>query len=373
MKSKSFFIGALLCSTGLIKAQFTLTSQFTPPCVPQSGLMAFWPLGGYFQGNDSWGSYNQITYNNVSVSPDRFGSQVGASRFNGTNSYIETGYAGILASNPRAVSFWAKIPSYVGNSMYPVAWGDNGLGERFGCSLDNPATGNPAIGGASCYNITDTYPSGTGSTSDNNWHHYVFQFPGGANNTVMDVEIYMDGMGPLASTGSFNGSTILSTVNGGGFNVHFGKTPYVSAPNFFTGDLDDVGIWDRTLTLCEIRKLHDCSYCCTPDDDHRKMQLSNSPKQTGNIKTNTSTLWLSQNVPNPFDESTTILYSLPADFTSAELILSNTEGAKVKAFNLNGKGNGSITISSADIGPGIYSYALVVDGKTVDIKKMIRE
>lgn len=46
-------------------------------------------------------------------------------------------------------------------------------------------------------------------------------------------------------------------------------------------------------------------------------------------------------------------------------------GAQLKQYNLTGKGKQSVTINGNSFQPGMYLYALVIDGKEVDTKRMI--
>ncbi|MCC6372460.1 MAG: tail fiber domain-containing protein [Bacteroidia bacterium] len=84
-------------------------------------------------------------------------------------------------------------------------------------------------------------------------------------------------------------------------------------------------------------------------------------------------LVLNQNVPNPFAESTVISYNIPSDFTKAQIIFSTSDGKVIKVMEVTEKGSGSLNVFANDLTHGVYSYTLVVDGKTVDTKKMIKE
>jgi hypothetical protein len=349
-----------------------LHAQFGPSCYPLDSLMAFWPLDTTHNGNTISGGYTGTVFGPIHTT-DRYGFTNKAYKFDGLNDYILTGYAGILKSAPRAVSFWARVRNnYVnvvaGNGMYPVAWGSNGTGDRFGCSLDFPAN-RPAIGGGFCYQSYATC-----SIRDNTWHHYVFQYRGTSPSDFTTVEVYYDG-NLISSTGapSSGAGNIVNTLNSGAFNVHFGKTNF-GTPSFFEGDLDDVGIWGRTLTDCEIKKIYNCNDCCGCDGERR-----GAAKGTGsiipadNLPTSGHTVFLDQNVPNPFTESTMITYTLPQNYTKAEMIFTNNQGQLVKTISLNGKGEGRLNVMANDLSHGIYSYSLVVDGRILDSKKMIKE
>lgn len=81
---------------------------------------------------------------------------------------------------------------------------------------------------------------------------------------------------------------------------------------------------------------------------------------------------LNQNVPNPFAESTVITYNIPSDFAKAQIIFMTNDGRLIKAVDIKEKGQGSLNVFADDLTNGIYSYMLVIDGKTVDTKKMVK-
>ncbi|MCC6371504.1 MAG: tail fiber domain-containing protein [Bacteroidia bacterium] len=84
-------------------------------------------------------------------------------------------------------------------------------------------------------------------------------------------------------------------------------------------------------------------------------------------------LVLDQNVPNPFAESTVITYNIPNEFTKAQIIFTTNDGKVIKSIDITEKGAGSVNIFANDLTHGMYSYSLIIDGKTIDTKKMIKE
>ena len=107
-----------------------------PAYVPTLGLTGFWTFSG--NANDVSGNGNNGTVNGASLTSDRFSSANSAYNFNGSSDYISTNYTGILGTNARAVSFWAKSTASI-TGMAAVAWGDNQFspneGKRFDCSF----------------------------------------------------------------------------------------------------------------------------------------------------------------------------------------------------------------------------------------------
>lgn len=81
---------------------------------------------------------------------------------------------------------------------------------------------------------------------------------------------------------------------------------------------------------------------------------------------------LYQNTPNPFGDETVISYYLPQSVKSAKMDFFDNTGKMIKEITIDQRGNASVTIKSADLSIGIYAYSLIVDGKGIDTKKMIK-
>ncbi|MDO1448792.1 tail fiber domain-containing protein [Rhodocytophaga aerolata] len=80
-------------------------------------------------------------------------------------------------------------------------------------------------------------------------------------------------------------------------------------------------------------------------------------------------LW--QNQPNPYGSSTLIRYSVPATASSAYLKVYSVTGQEVFSKQLLIMDEGAVEISTQILTPGTYIYHLVIDGNTVDNKKMV--
>ncbi|MBI4930347.1 MAG: tail fiber domain-containing protein [Bacteroidetes bacterium] len=77
--------------------------------------------------------------------------------------------------------------------------------------------------------------------------------------------------------------------------------------------------------------------------------------------------------PNPFSTSTVIRYFIPEDMSgSAYITFLDMYGNEVNKIAITEKGFGKIEASTQNLASGIYSYSIVVDGKTIDSKQMIK-
>lgn len=97
-----------------------------------------------------------------------------------------------------------------------------------------------------------------------------------------------------------------------------------------------------------------------------------SGQETGSELIDETEEYLSQNIPNPVNGSAQISYSLPDGTSSASIVFYSINGTLVKNIPLNTNDKkGIIVISSSDFTSGLHVYNLVVNGITLDSKKMI--
>jgi len=97
-----------------------------------------------------------------------------------------------------------------------------------------------------------------------------------------------------------------------------------------------------------------------------------APSQAVNLS-DKNVIVLNQNVPNPFAESTVITYNIPTDFTKAQISFSTADGKIIKSVDITSKGEGRLNVFANDLTNGFYTYTLVVDGKIIDTKKMVKD
>lgn len=103
-----------------------------------------------------------------------------------------------------------------------------------------------------------------------------------------------------------------------------------------------------------------------------KTKDKSSSKSTEINGSNTNILnKLYQNAPNPFSESTIIKYEISENMQMAMLNVYNMNGSQLKSIAINKGGIGDVVINGADLGAGMYMYALIVDNIIIDTKQMI--
>ncbi|MCZ8217310.1 MAG: tail fiber domain-containing protein [Cyclobacteriaceae bacterium] len=96
--------------------------------------------------------------------------------------------------------------------------------------------------------------------------------------------------------------------------------------------------------------------------------ISNSKSTPSNSSGTNNKLF--QNFPNPFNSSTVIKYQLDPKASKAVLYIYDFQGTQLKTFDL-ALNQTEFTIERNQLKPGVYLYALVVDGQQVEIKNML--
>ncbi|MHA8096769.1 LamG-like jellyroll fold domain-containing protein [Aquirufa antheringensis] len=221
-----------------------------------SGLQAFYPFNGNAE-DESSNSYNG-TITGVTSTIDRFGDSNSAMYFSGVNgTKILTTYKGITGTASRTISLWAKTSTkFVNHTSLLSYGGDPNNGQKdYGILMSNLGSTKPYIGLAT--NNPGGYIGNTFSNIfDGAWHHYVFVYDSSLGSSFNIIKIYIDGA--LVSNNVIYGSPSVNTTSN--LPLVFGQfTSYNGAGagdyRSYQGHLDDIGIYNRALTVSEIQLL----------------------------------------------------------------------------------------------------------------------
>ncbi len=80
---------------------------------------------------------------------------------------------------------------------------------------------------------------------------------------------------------------------------------------------------------------------------------------------------LYQNHPSAFGQVTTIRHFVPDYVKNATLHIYNMLGSELVSYTVTGRGDSTTNLTGYSFTPGMYLYALIVDGKEIDTKRMI--
>ena len=221
-----------------------VNAQNIPNYVPQIGLALWLP----FSGNtyDSSGNANNGTVNGALLTSDRFNTANSAYVYNGISNSISVPNSSSLNPNYISVSVWVKPTVYTNSWQYII---DKSLDvsntfDSRGWSIRMTNTGIMELelranGIMSSVFSTTTIPLNT-------WTHIVFTFNGS------QLKLYFN------NTNVFN-QNITGFVTPNTSDLSIGYMPHVNMPPwgyFWNGQIDDIGVWNRPLTACEIKNLY---------------------------------------------------------------------------------------------------------------------
>lgn len=299
-----------------------------------SGLVAYWPFNG--NALDATGNGNNGIVFGAILAPDRHGSPDRAYVFDGVDDYIDIG-PNVKPPFPFTVSVWIK-PKAIGGTAGGIFRNDiwdpgsfyHGAYIAHGLIPGTVATG---VGGGLASPLTRRQAATDSSIiTAGEWHHVVVIFAGPNNQRhIIDTVDY-----PV----SYGGEGVSMTYSGArgaiGHRVEYAN-----------GAIDDVRVYNRVLTMQDIKALYGLTPVSVTDKTH---QTPSGPA-------------LSQNYPNPFNPSTTFSFSIPLT-TFVTLKVVNILGQDI-ATVVNDQlpaGHHTRSFDASGLPNGVYVYELTTNG-----------
>jgi hypothetical protein len=237
-----------------------LQAQSIPNYVPSSGLLGWWPFSG--NANDESGNNYNGVVNGATLTTDRFNNPNSAYNFNGINNRIMV-YNFHNFFQSFSISCWIRT-SYLPSSS-PTKWkgilGKGTWGEGHGgdhtfflALQDNhfvPQTSGLLIGFEDSQgNNTQMNYGGNYPGFLHTWKHVVATYDFAMN----QFTLFVDGV-PVAiqeASTVLNNSTAPLVI--GNIFPHFNHSQVTQG--YWNGKIDDIGIWNRTLTYQEVMDLY---------------------------------------------------------------------------------------------------------------------
>ncbi len=233
MKKITFLTAILIASISFAQV---------PTYVPTNGLVGWWPFNG--NANDESGNglngliINQ--QNGLTFSNDRFNNSFQSLFFNSNVNDANTPYVNVLNSENSigiiySINLWAKISSNLTTGELINKGSD---ANSFFSRIQNP----PGI----AFGNLPTYININISVDTSLWNMYTFTYDS-------------NGIGKLYINSNLITNQQISSTLVNNNNLAFGKMPSGGTNGSFypyQGKLDDIGIWNRALTDCEIKDLY---------------------------------------------------------------------------------------------------------------------
>ena len=247
-----------------------------PSYVPVYGLQCYYPFNG--NGNDAGTLSNHLTNNGAVPTTDRFGNADAAYNFNGSSQYLirNTPSFTFNPSSTFTVSLWhnRNTSSVVG---IPIMHATNAAG-NFIWIFQTGATNMQF--GTNKQQAAWIWAQSTSTT--NVWTHIVLVYNAGA------MTLYKDNV--AVATGIFTHTGVTSAT----LPLYVGRG---IGGNYFNGKIDDIGIWNRCLSPCEINDLFAASNSLTTVSAGPDLYACNGGSVTLNATGAANYFW-SPNVTN---------------------------------------------------------------------------
>jgi hypothetical protein len=356
MKKKNLLLTAV-ATIGLAAATI---AQTVPNYVPTNGLVGWWPFNG--NAIDESSNTNDGTVNGATLTTDRFGNSNSAYSFDGVNNRIDLplNLGGSLI-NATEYSFSGFIKDFTnGTGGLFSNWkatGGNPCGIIIGLSSNK--LGGGTDGGQSV--VT------TNTISNSSWVHVAVIFNGNLIGDLNRMKLYINGIqvSGISATGISNvvSGNLGNTSTNTAFGAWMSQFGWVG---FFSGKLDDIGIWNRALTPSEITGLYNGNICfqtITVTDT----LLINTNFTGFNPVTyqNTIKIW-----PNPTNDHITIDNGNLANLTGYQIKISNALGQQVFQSAITQQ-QFYVDMSTWG-GNGIYFVNLInAQGVTIETRKIV--
>jgi hypothetical protein len=208
----------------------------------EKGLVAHYSFNGDAKDRTPYG--NNGTVHGATLTKDRLGHSDSAMSFNGSGAYVDVGKPSILkfqGSQSMSICAWANPSTASGyGRVFAADAGHGGYGYRLWLNVDGYwgfSIMSAARNGGALYSAN--------VAQLNTWQLVCGMWDGS------EMSIYVNGSiagTKDASVGTIDYSTVGDFAIGGRTN---------QSTNYFTGDIDDVRIYNRALSQQEIQKLYD--------------------------------------------------------------------------------------------------------------------
>jgi hypothetical protein len=321
----------------------TITIAQVPSYVPANGLVGWWPFNG--NANDESGNGNNGTVNGATLTTDRFGVANKAYDFDGVDDFIEL--SDVSAMENIGSMTWSAWITCRSNPNNPSELSSNRIISK---ELENVNDNRMTL------------------IVNSNSDAQIFQFilNSSTNSSTASTEpIIFDSLYFITVVYDYslnserlqiylNANLISQTVNGvvpssapnNPYNLKFGS--HNNNTNW-DGKLDDIGIWNRALTACEISDLYNSQLGSLNTSATQTQTALDSYTWPINSQTYTQSGTYTAVIPNAAGCDSTITLDLSLDFTGIE---NNSQGALFSVFPNPAQSLINIKVDSKLIGSG---------------------
>jgi len=237
------FLLCFLCLSEFCTAQVNL----------DKGLQAYYPFNG--NANDESGNNNNPTFNNATITTDRFGNPNSAYHFNGVYQYMRIpNKPSINFKNEITLSVWVRPTGFyygICHASQLISKGGGNYNDgNYALRYDDALfTSGRGCDGGKCDTIHQNF-RGTGTVlkpyggefiKKNKWYNVLYTNDGKTARLYVNCQLKYTTTFPETFTN--------------GEDLFFGKSDDDFFPFWLNGDLDDIRIYNRALNAGEITAL----------------------------------------------------------------------------------------------------------------------
>lgn len=342
MKKLTFLTAILFAS---------LSFAQVPTYVPTNGLVGWWPFNG--NANDESGNGNNGTVNGASLTSDRNGVANKAYSFDGIDDYINVLFSSSLHGQTGTINVWIKTNGIFTNQK----------------SIFSQSSGRPQL-------VAESQGEGGNQSSNSaaiHWKATNGLFPCAQSNSAVDIsewlmitanystdsfKIYINGINEtITNTSLTQDNCSQNDFQIGGFyqtNSNCGSS--IGFSQMFDGFIDDIGIWNRALTACEIKNLYNGG---VPNSSQTQTSLDTYTWPVNN-QTYTQSGTYSDTLVNAAGCDSIITLNLTLNYTGINELSSSTIAISPNPTN------GDFTLTGLELFNTISSMTIKdVNGKTI--------
>jgi hypothetical protein len=333
----------LLVTIATLGLTASTMAQNLPNYVPANGLVGWWPFTG--NANDESGNGHNGTANGAALTSDRFGNAEKAYGFDGLNDNIIIPHNENLNSYPLTINIWLRSNGDIDGGILITKYccsNWQGWDIQVSQAYEDTAVFTREYLRGGCLGLFQWYcgeqQQQKHTAFDDVWHMYTFRIDS------FGASIFWDGIQVgsqewIGQPGPIN--NILDLCIGS----------YYNEGGFYTGLLDDIGIWNRPLNQQEITDLYNSN-----------MGITGFNPATYN---NTIKIY-----PNPANNHITIDYGNFATMNGYQLKIENSLGQQLFQTNITQQTD-YLSLNNWG-GNGLY-FVHIIDalGNTIDIRKIV--
>ncbi len=325
--------------------------------IPTNGLVAHYPFNG--NANDESGNGNNGTVNGATLTEDRFGNINSAYKFDGVNDYIKIGNSSLKNST---ISLWFNINSYPDKDSKDYNTLITNVNQSQNLTGLTLQINDDSILGASYGNNSIWKEFNAGNIdvlcANKKWCHLILI----SDSITKESKIFLNG--ELKNTLSNNANFIETEFE----KILLGARYYMSKYDFFhDGDIDDIKIYDRVLTECEVKALYN------ENDTKLKVTVQDTlniylSQIITTVYTPSSAATTVKVYPNPTSKNLTVEIDNPNNLSGVTIKVMDAQSSVVHNEFVTGS---TQSIDVSNWSSGIYFLHIINGNTTVDVRKIV--